>query len=278
MSNIPTYIIIDTSYFIFYRYYALVKWWNFANKDTPFDKTKIQDNIEFLKKFEKIFVQKIQEIHKKLKLNNKKNNINYYAAKDCQKDSIWRMDVYSKYKENRVYDAETSNALSVIFNLSYDILAKMDITILNHPRLEGDDCIALTTKYILESNNEVSVYIIANDMDFLQLSHENVKLINLKYEDLTKNKKSHNNPEQDLFCKILLGDKSDNIPGVFDKCGVKTALKCYNDSAYFHDKLKKENREDKYRMNKTLIDFNEIPKNYNYDSIIKAVGQLTLTP
>ena len=101
-------------------------------------------------------------------------------------------------------------------------------------------------------------------MDFLQLSKKNVKLINLKYEDLTNNRKSQKDPEKDLFCKILMGDKSDNIPSIFAKCGIKTALKCYNDQEYFNQKLKKENAEDNYERNKKLIDFNEIPSQYNY--------------
>ena len=28
--------------------------------------------------------------------------------------------------------------------------------------------------------------------------------------------------EKNLFCKIVIGDKSDNIPGIFNKCGIKT--------------------------------------------------------
>ena len=275
MENPSAHILIDMSYFIFYRYYALIKWWNYANKDIPFDISNIESNIEFLEKFEKTFVEKIKEIPKKLNLlrdkkrtnqkqPNSPQNIHYYAAKDCKRDDIWRIDIYSKYKESRVYDDVTGNALTTIFNIAYRILANMNIPILNHHRLEGDDCIALATKNILLSDTDANIYIIANDMDFLQLSKKNVKLINLKYEDLTNNRKSHKDPEKDLFCKILMGDKSDNIPSIFAKCGIKTALKCYNDREYFNQKLKKENEEDDYKRNKKLIDFNEIPSQYNY--------------
>ena len=50
-----------------------------------------------------------------------------------------------------------------------------------------------------------------------------IKLYNLKFKDLTQSKSCFQNPEKDLFCKIVSGDKSDGIPSVFKKCGIKTA-------------------------------------------------------
>ena len=42
------------------------------------------------------------------------------------------------------------------------------------------------------------------------------------------------------FCKIVLGDKSDNIPGIFKKCGPKTVEKLFYDSDEFLKKLNKK--------------------------------------
>ena len=56
-----------------------------------------------------------------------------------------------------------------------------------------------------------------------------------------------------------MGDKSDDIPSIFNKCGPKTALKYYNDTGAFEAQLKKENAYELYKKNKKLIDFNEIP-------------------
>ena len=91
----------------------------------------------------------------------------------------------------------------------------------------------LLAKNILNTTEDMKVIIIANDMDYLQLAGPRVKLINLKYKYLTDNKKWSGNPEEDLFCKIVMGDKSDNIPSIFKKCGPKTALKYYNDKDAF---------------------------------------------
>ena len=59
-----------------------------------------------------------------------------------------------------------------------------------------------------------------------------------------------------------MGDKSDNITSCFKKCGKKTALKCIQDKNFYQKIVNKHNNfNEKYKLNKTLIDFNEIPMN-----------------
>ena len=87
-----------------------------------------------------------------------------------------------------------------------------------------------------------------------------VHIRNLKYQDLLKSKSSSGNPEQDLFCKIVSGDKSDNIPAIFKKCGIKTARKYYHDQDLFSKILTETpHAQDLYNLNQTLIDFDYIP-------------------
>ncbi len=57
-----------------------------------------------------------------------------------------------------------------------------------------------------------------------------------------------------------MGDPSDNIKSVLKKCGPKTALKCFENRSYFDDRMKTENAYNLYNLNKTLVDFNEIPE------------------
>ena len=64
---------------------------------------------------------------------------------------------------------------------------------------------------------------------------------------------------EDLFCKIITGDKSDNICGVFKKCGKVTALKLWNDKNSLEKKLDKENSREIFERNKKIIDFRGIP-------------------
>ena len=65
----------------------------------------------------------------------------------------------------------------------------------------------------------------------------------------------------DLFCKILTGDISDNIPSVFPKCGPKTAIKYFENRELLEKKLQEsETYRTTYELNKKIIDFNNIPE------------------
>jgi 5'-3' exonuclease len=97
-------------------------------------------------------------------------------------------------------------------------------------------------------------------MDYLQLSSDNVKIFNLKYKDITESKNCFKDGQKDLFCKIVAGDKSDCIPSVFKKCGIKTAEKYWNDKVSFQAKLENDSEAvAQYELNKKIIDFNNIP-------------------
>lgn len=246
-------ILIDLSYFIFYRYYALIQWWKLAKPDDVLDNPS--ENEEFIKKFEKTFVDKFNEIPKNLKLKN----FLIIGGKDCPRQDIWRNNLFNKYKEQRVYDDSFMGGY--FFKLAYEEIIPKLCNILEYPSLEADDCIALTSKYIKSKYPDKSIYIIANDMDYLQLADETIQIINLKYKNLQTSKHSSKDKECDLFCKIVLGDKSDNIPPIFKKCGPKTALKYFNERELFINALEKEeNAKENYIRNKKIIDFNEIPE------------------
>ena len=97
-------------------------------------------------------------------------------------------------------------------------------------------------------------------MDYLQLASESVTPIDLKFKKLTDSKNSFIDSRKDLFCKIVAGDKSDNIPSVFPKCGLKTAAKYYDNPELFQKKLESvEGAKETYERNKLIIDFDCIP-------------------
>ena len=246
------YILIDGSYFIFYRYYALKSWWKLSHPDDE----EIDEN-EFMEKFEKTFINKLSEIPKKLRIKNYKMMV----AKDCRRSDIWRNQLIGNYKGNRIN--EDSTMIGNCFKIAYDKLFQQGGCELQlyHPKLEADDCNALTTQLLLHNDLTANIWIVANDMDYLQLASEQVNIINLKYKDITLAKHCTKNAKCDLFCKIVMGDKSDNIPSIFKKCGVKTALKYYNDQALFSEKLTKEpGAKELFERNKQIIDFDCIPE------------------
>ena len=147
--------------------------------------------------------------------------------------------------------------------------------ILEYPRLEADDCIALFVKNLKE--NESNITIITNDADYLQLQSENVNIIALNYKNINASKNSFKDARKDLFCKILSGDKSDNIPGIFKKCGIKTCEKLYDNKNLFFEKLEKENANELYELNKLIIDFDNIPLELSSEFLKKYKNLITPT-
>ena len=92
------YILIDGSYYIFYRYYALMLWWKNSHKDEPIDEPI--EKKEFVEKYKETFSKKIQDFIKKLKIADP--TILYF--RDCPREQIWRNNNISNYKGTRNYD------------------------------------------------------------------------------------------------------------------------------------------------------------------------------
>ena len=250
------WLFIDGSYYVFYRYYALLTWWKNAHRDDPLDDPF--KNEEFVEKFKKTFISKIGELKKKLKIQD----ATIIIGKDCPRHTIWRMKLCKDYKATRGMDDRFLGG--PFFAMAYDELFEQCgiSTILEYDTLEADDCIALMVQAIQKRSQQSQIYIIASDHDYLQLkTSDNIHLYDLKYKSLMDHKNVFEEAEKNLFCKLVMGDKSDNIPAIFPKCGIKTAVKCYDDKDYFQKKIADPVVKANYKTNQTLVDFNKIPIN-----------------
>ena len=151
------FLLIDGSYFVFFRYYALLNWFKLAKKDQIIDKDNPPwENKEFVEKFKKTFVSKVAEIKQKLKIDNPITLI----GKDCPRETIWRMKYLSSYKANRVYD--DSFLGGPFFKMAYedDLFIKGGANkIFNFPTLEADDCLAILSKRLLKSFPDANITI-----------------------------------------------------------------------------------------------------------------------
>jgi 5'-3' exonuclease len=256
----PTFIFVDGSYYCFHRYFALMQWWKNAYPEEPLDDP--YQNTKFVEKFKKTFVENLINIPKKLKIHKTTNPI-LIVGKDCKRENIWRNDLFPNYKANRANGPEDGFMGGPFFKMAYeDELFQKGGTkaILKHPKLEADDCIALSVKYLINKYPECHIYIITSDRDYLQLNAHNVDLFNLSFKNIAENKSSTGNAKNDLEIKIIMGDTSDNIPSVFPKCGPKTAQKCIEDPEFFKKKMA-DNPEyyKQYELNKKLVCFDNIP-------------------
>ena len=253
-----TFLFIDGSYFCFHRYHSIMNWWKNAKKDVLLiDENSKELNPEFIEKFKKTFVENIKTIPTKLGLTNP----TIIVGKDCKRENIWRNEFCENYKGTRNKDGFHGGQL---FKESYEekLFEKGGATqILSHPKLEADDCIAISVNYLLANSSNVDIYIITSDKDYLQLAGPNVKIFDLMFKNLCEQKSSLGDAKKNLFCKIVMGDISDNISSVLSKCGPKTAVKCFENKSYFDERMQKENAYAKYEMNRKIIDFDCIPQN-----------------
>ena len=283
-----TYIFIDGSYFIFYRFYSMMNWWKLANPTpaptpvsapTPFEITD-----DFIEKYKKTFIEKVEEIPNKIYLLESNMDVKskkkmqtpiptpptIYIGRDCKRENIWRNQYVDAYKSTR--SNKDAESIGKLFAITYneELFMKGGVQhILEYPQLEADDCIALSVKHLLTKNENCKIYIITSDKDYLQLVGPSVKIYNMSYKNIAEEKSCLGDPKKDLFCKIVMGDSSDNISSVFKKCGPKTAIKCYEEPEYFNTKLKKEDAYQKYELNRLLVDFNYIPANLQEEFIKK---------
>lgn len=141
----------------------------------------------------------------------------YLAIAFDMKEKTFRHEAYPEYKAGRL---KTPIELLSQVPILHKILDAMNIAILENPKYEADDLIGTVAKKA--SEHDITTLIISGDKDELQLIDENIKvLINRKgmsefdiYDTDAMMKRYSITPEQFIDLKGLMGDTSDNIPGI----------------------------------------------------------------
>ena len=205
-----------------------------------------------------------------------------YMMVAFDKGKTFRHEKYTTYKGTR---AETPDDLIKQFKLSREICRALGIKALEIDNYEADDIIGTFASYAEKEGNEV--LIISSDKDLLQLISSNVKVKLLKTHDyimMDENefKKTYGlDPIKMIDLKALMGDASDNIPGV-KGIGEKTAIKLLQeygslDNLYnnidtvkgsVHDKLVTD-KENAFMSYDLATIYREVPVDTNLDTIKK---------
>ena len=139
----------------------------------------------------------------------------------------FRNDLYAEYKAHR---KPTPGELSQQFSLVKDILEALGITAIEQAGYEADDIIGTLAARAGEAGHQV--VIVTGDRDALQLISPHTQVMLTKkgisdmdvYDKQAFEAKYGVTPEQQIDLKGLMGDASDNIPGV-PGIGEKTAMK-----------------------------------------------------
>lgn len=123
------------------------------------------------------------------------------------------------YKGNRSLDDDTVTKIHDCAEILIEICSSLGFKTIYPWNLEADDVIAYICEY---SNITDDIVIISSDKDLLQLVSKNVKVYNTSKNELItlKNFYQFTGVDKTVYVdyKAILGDRSDNIPGL-DKYG-----------------------------------------------------------
>ncbi|HEL0701061.1 TPA: DNA polymerase I [Streptococcus equi subsp. zooepidemicus] len=143
--------------------------------------------------------------------------------------TTFRTELFADYKAGR---AKTPDEFREQFPYIRDMLGALGIAFYELEHYEADDIIGTLDKMAERTEIPFDVTIVSGDKDLIQLTDANTVVeISKKgvaeFEEFTPPylmDKMGLTPEQFIDLKALMGDKSDNIPGV-TKIGEKTGLK-----------------------------------------------------
>ncbi len=196
-----------------------------------------------------------------------------YIIVAFDKGKTFRHEEYDGYKDGRV---ETPDELKKQFPVAKELLTAMGIKYYEIDNYEADDIIGTFAKYCDEASDFIGT-IISSDKDLLQLisSDVDIKLLKqhdyIRYNEETFREDYGIDPINIIDLKALMGDSSDNIPGV-KGIGEKTALKLLHeyktlDGIYENiDSIKGKLKE------KLVCDKDNAYKSYHLATIVKDVN------
>ncbi|GMT50382.1 MAG: hypothetical protein IEMM0008_1921 [bacterium] len=143
----------------------------------------------------------------------------------------FRHDIYKEYKANRT---EAPDDLKTQIPIIIDLISKFRLATLRKDGYEADDIIGTLCEQYKNDKN-LDVIVVTGDKDILQLVEGNVKVITtskgvsevIEYDRDKVHEKWGVYPEKIVDLFALMGDSSDNIPGV-KGVGPKAATELLN--------------------------------------------------
>ncbi|MFO7928840.1 MAG: 5'-3' exonuclease H3TH domain-containing protein, partial [Candidatus Humimicrobiaceae bacterium] len=178
------------------------------------------------------------------------------------KGPTFRHDMYKEYKMHR---KKMPEELTRQLPLIKEVLKVFNILCLEKPGYEADDIIATIVKAVYSKFNDI--YIITGDKDILQLVSDKVRVIANKkgitdtviYDEEKVREKYGVGPEKIKDLLALIGDSSDNIPGI-PGIGPKTAEKLLKEYEGLGDIFKNIDNIESKRIKNLLKDKEDLAK------------------
>lgn len=193
----------------------------------------------------------------------------------------FRHEKYERYKDGR---KETPDDLKVQFPIAKKILTAMGIKYLECAGYEADDIIGTVSMWC-EKDPEYEALIVSSDKDLLQLISDETMVKLLKTKDyIMMDRKTFNEtygfePIHMIDLKALMGDASDNIPGVRG-IGEKGAIKLVSEYTTIENIYANinnikgatqtkliEGKDDAYYSKDLVTIYREVPLDVSFDDL-----------
>lgn len=201
MSDLQKIVLVDGSSYLFRAFHALPQLTNHQGEPTG----AIFGVINMLKKLPKQL------------------NTDHIAVVFDAKGKNFRHELYPEYKANR---KPMADELRAQISPVHEMVQKLGFPLIVIDAVEADDVIGTLAKRFAKEGHEVVIS--TGDKDMAQLVDAHITLIDTMKNEITDREKVIAKfgvtPDQIIDYLALMGDTSDNIPGV-PKVGPKTAVK-----------------------------------------------------
>ena len=181
----------------------------------------------------------------------------YIACAFDSKEKTFRHDMYKEYKANR---SPMPEEMQMQLPHLWELLEAMKMPVIKKPGFEADDIIG--TLAIQADAVGLDTYIVSGDKDFMQLINDHIYLYApgtkkirepIIYDRKKVEEKWGVPPEKIIDLLGLMGDSSDNVPGV-SGVGAKTAVKLIKEYGSLEGALENSNKVTNKRVYNGLVE------------------------
>ena len=153
-------------------------------------------------------------------------------------EPVYRRKIFSEYKQQRDHSDMDMQEFNAQATAAMEFIRALGVPQARHLELEADDLIAAYAMAISDLYpKECHVLIASADKDFWQLVSKSVSCLNPRTDSRTtlknfKGRSGFNTVSDYLEYKVIVGDVSDNIPGLLKGVGDKRARAMVEEQNY----------------------------------------------
>ncbi len=238
----PPVVIVDMGFLLFYRYHATLRYLRCGGKAA----TKVDAAL-----FTKHLRAQLRDIADRFPGCGP-----LIVCSDAPRSTLWRSALFPAYKAKRKAAPPELGELALAF---LAVVEERGDLLLEAPKLEADDLAFLAVREARKLSEDAPICVISNDRDYVQLCAHfaGVRLFDAALHPVLP---TSGDPSTDFKTKLLVGDKSDNIPGVCTPAVAKRLL--VESSSTWPPPSLVDDKLQRLRTNEALMDMRLIPDEF----------------